>query len=576
MTHDEIGTLYQIMQSIPLDAPQHLPDAIAVVHRVLGKIAELCDVDAVFLGQTTAPSVTDQQLIVGWHRANPAPTVLETPPTLAVAVNQTRLSHPHTLHSTNTPPISELLALMQSDTVRLYPIFHTETAASLWGFFATSAPRTTHDIMLSIIARQLAALLSQAISADGRQRLERAINLINEIAPVFVREPIWEQQIHAALDILCNRLAISRAYGYLFTDRTRQQLRVGPEARRHSGLPRVVDSCLRTIPRGALPLDQVPQGVIGHPQDMPYALRDCLIEAGVCFFVAIPIELDNEWIGILALDDLEHDHPPWSDNGIEALHTVGNIMLNAYVRSQADAIRANYAKTLEERNAALQIFSALVAHDIKAPLGHISHDLDELTPTSMNLQVERIRTELQSLRDMIKRLEVLARSHAPYNPKVIEVYSAVWDAQQRLSSVIKKRNIEITMPTALPLVLGRDEWLTEVFYNLLLNAIQSFPVAHPQPCIIVSEAPTTDIKTTQIVVQDNSIGMSPERVAQLGTMFDGEHPTYDHQGLGLTLVHFLLVQMGGRVHVISKKGTGTTFWFSIPAPSRDQRATYVG
>ncbi len=118
--------------------------------------------------------------------------------------------------------------------------------------------------------------------------------------------------------------------------------------------------------------------------------------------------------------------------------------------------------------------------------------------------------------------------------------------------------------------------MIEVFYNLLLNAIQSFSPSHPDPTILIAESPSNDAGWVCIIIRDNSVGIKPERLAQVQAMFNNPHITYDNQGLGLTLVQFLVRQMGGQIGIDSVVGEGTTVWLRFPAPTPYQYRTYAG
>jgi signal transduction histidine kinase len=72
-------------------------------------------------------------------------------------------------------------------------------------------------------------------------------------------------------------------------------------------------------------------------------------------------------------------------------------------------------------------------------------------------------------------------------------------------------------------------------------------------------------------VKDNGIGIAPEfhqavfeKFCRLGEVKDEEGT-----GLGLPIVEKILEKFGGKVWVVSEKGKGATFHFTLPKTSVD-------
>jgi two-component system sporulation sensor kinase B len=73
----------------------------------------------------------------------------------------------------------------------------------------------------------------------------------------------------------------------------------------------------------------------------------------------------------------------------------------------------------------------------------------------------------------------------------------------------------------------------------------------------------------KLVVQvvDQGIGMTPEEIAQLGTIyFRSEEElvrTYKGSGLGIPVAYGIIRLLGGTIEVQSEKGKGTTYTISL-------------
>jgi signal transduction histidine kinase len=70
-------------------------------------------------------------------------------------------------------------------------------------------------------------------------------------------------------------------------------------------------------------------------------------------------------------------------------------------------------------------------------------------------------------------------------------------------------------------------------------------------------------------VEDNGIGIAPEHQSRIFQMFAriSASPAPQGVGLGLALCERLVTRMGGTIGVDSAPGTGSRFWFTLPAAS---------
>ena len=69
-----------------------------------------------------------------------------------------------------------------------------------------------------------------------------------------------------------------------------------------------------------------------------------------------------------------------------------------------------------------------------------------------------------------------------------------------------------------------------------------------------------------IGVKDNGIGIKPEHLERIFTIFKRLHGPYEYSGtgIGLAIAQKIINIHHGKIWVDSKLGKGTTFYFSIP------------
>jgi light-regulated signal transduction histidine kinase (bacteriophytochrome) len=116
----------------------------------------------------------------------------------------------------------------------------------------------------------------------------------------------------------------------------------------------------------------------------------------------------------------------------------------------------------------------------------------------------------------------------------------------------------------LPIVCADPTKLTQVFQNLLANAIK-FRKHNETPKIAVSaERMDTD---WQFSVVDNGIGLDMAYKDKIFDIFQRLHSSNEFagNGIGLSICRRIVEQHGGRLWVESELGSGTTFHFTMPA-----------
>jgi light-regulated signal transduction histidine kinase (bacteriophytochrome) len=134
-----------------------------------------------------------------------------------------------------------------------------------------------------------------------------------------------------------------------------------------------------------------------------------------------------------------------------------------------------------------------------------------------------------------------------------------------LHSSIEECHAKVTYDT-LPVVLGDESQITQVFQNLIGNGLK-FRRNEIQPKIHVS-AEKKDNKYI-FSISDNGIGMEPQYTDRIFEVFKRMHPIgeYEGAGIGLAIVKRIIERHGGRIWVESEYGVGSTFYFTIPFKS---------
>lgn len=221
-----------------------------------------------------------------------------------------------------------------------------------------------------------------------------------------------------------------------------------------------------------------------------------------------------------------------------------------------------------DRLAAMGELTAGVAHEVRNPLGIIKASVQlaresDGQPERFAEVVEVIEHEIDRLDRVIKALLDFGRPSAP-ELRPIEVKPVLEDVvlfTQRFADQADVA-IELSYGPGELWVIGDPDQLKQVFVNLVSNAVQAMTGTGGT----IQLRAWGDREYVHISVADTGPGM-PAGVAE--RVFDPFFSTRDEgTGLGLTIVHRIIDQHGGRIEVSSAEGQGTIFTVTLPACRR--------
>jgi light-regulated signal transduction histidine kinase (bacteriophytochrome) len=147
-------------------------------------------------------------------------------------------------------------------------------------------------------------------------------------------------------------------------------------------------------------------------------------------------------------------------------------------------------------------------------------------------------------------------------PRRISSEAALQSALTNLAATIAESAAVVTHDS-LPLVTMDDTQLTQVFQNLIGNAVKYRGTAAPQ--IHISAVSTTGTEWI-FSVRDNGLGIEPRYFEKIFVLFQRLHgrSEFAGTGIGLAICKKMLERLGGRIWVESEASNGSTFHFAIP------------
>jgi PAS domain S-box-containing protein len=257
--------------------------------------------------------------------------------------------------------------------------------------------------------------------------------------------------------------------------------------------------------------------------------------------------------------------------------------LDLYLRQASDFIeRCRLDQTLRQNEEALREadrrkdeFLAVLAHELRNPLAPIRYALAAAKKSAQSSEARRhaeevIERQVAHMSRLLDDLLDISRiAHGTFELRkgpadlAAVIAAAVETARPLIDS--KHHRLSLDLPKhAVPLEADPIR-LAQVFANLLINAAKyTEPGGHIELRAI--EQPHQLI----ITVRDNGIGIPPEMMPRLFTLFSQVHAAagrrQDGLGVGLSLVRGLVALHGGTVEARSEgAGRGSEFTVHLPA-----------
>jgi len=242
-------------------------------------------------------------------------------------------------------------------------------------------------------------------------------------------------------------------------------------------------------------------------------------------------------------------------------------------RKKIEEMVAVEKRNLEKVNHELDQFVHIASHDLYAPLraiGSFASILqkdcqDKLDPDSAD-SLKQIIQGAQRMTDLINDLLTLSRISKVTNPyESVNLYDLIESVKRRLQTEIEQNHTLITIQEHMPAIHCDRIKMTEVFLNLINNAIKySSKNPRVQPKIEIGMTGKQDLY--EFFIKDNGIGIDPRYHLQIFDMFKRLHSKdqYEGTGAGLYIVKTIIEEHGGSVWVESQIDAGSTFYFTIP------------
>ncbi|MDG0823004.1 MAG: HAMP domain-containing histidine kinase [Staphylococcus equorum] len=212
-----------------------------------------------------------------------------------------------------------------------------------------------------------------------------------------------------------------------------------------------------------------------------------------------------------------------------------------------------------------QHFVQNVSHEIKTPLTHIHHLLDQLKFAKSDQERERyiddiyqITTQLSELtKELLLLSEIDNGAHLEFKDHI--------ELNQLLKQIIRHEQFPANEKDLIIMsdlenieMIGNERLLHQAFQNLITNAIK-YSIQGGTIDIMLKQ----DLDSINCTITDDGQGMTEETQSRLFERFYKASNHDNSNGLGLAIAKAIFELHGGTISIVSEKNKGTTFSIEI-------------
>jgi signal transduction histidine kinase len=292
--------------------------------------------------------------------------------------------------------------------------------------------------------------------------------------------------------------------------------------------------------------------------------------------ICVPIQKNDRVLGVIEGINKEGS---FDQRDLEMLAAIAHLAAIAIENSKTHENLERTNSEILEVNRELEEFVHIVSHDLQAPLVSIGgyaklirKEIGDLLSRNSNLDtyLERIEASCGNTLRFVRRL--LDYSRLRNSSIVIDVFNplgVLGEVQEQLREEIERRGATLIHPKDFPTI----RYDRTLFHHVLLNLIQN-SLKYASPGVpgnqngedfVIEVGYHEEVYEFHFFVRDSGPGLSKDDQKKIFNIYErgGSSELTNGYGIGLAFVKKAVQMMNGTVWVESRKGSGTTFSFSV-------------
>ncbi|MFH2060365.1 MAG: ATP-binding protein [Pseudomonadota bacterium] len=229
----------------------------------------------------------------------------------------------------------------------------------------------------------------------------------------------------------------------------------------------------------------------------------------------------------------------------------------------------------QDKMASLGKLSSAVVHEINNPVAGILNlvllskrilkedDISEKQIQAFLQYLDLMETETRRISRIVTNLLVFAR-HSKIELGKFDINDLIDQSLLLNANLLKINGIRVIedLEKNLPLVMGSEDQLKQVFMNLISNAVESMQGTQ-RGKLTIETFSQQEAKTIVIRFIDNGPGIAEETIPKIFEPFFTTKKKGKGVGLGLSVVYGIIKEHGGSIYVKSSPGKGATFTITL-------------
>lgn len=263
---------------------------------------------------------------------------------------------------------------------------------------------------------------------------------------------------------------------------------------------------------------------------------------------------------------VEHTAVKWTKVEIANVIKIREQIITA-INKKAGEIRL-LNERLKRAYEELDTFSYTISHDLRTPLTSIKSYTELVIATNKSLDesgkkmLGRVVAGADKMAFLINEILKLARvGRAEVTFDEIDIVSLVDEISKEVISSLNASHVKISLGT-LPVVMGAEPLITQVFTNLISNAVK-YSAASENPEVNIEGK----IEGDEVIykISDNGIGIEVDHHDKVYELFKRMNNVkgYEGTGVGLAIVKRIVEKHNARIWFESELKVGTVFYIAF-------------
>ncbi len=427
-----------------------------------------------------------------------------------------------------------------------------------------------HAYAFGFFAKLISTALLDVDASQAARRKLSDTQLVLELARTTSETLDLDTLMSATADSLVELLDVSSCF-ILLHDEQEKVLKGRASSRGRRSIVNYIDVRLDdpTSIAAIVARDRVPIVIPDTSIDPRAKVAPRVAEFGETALAAIPIVSRGRLEGVVILDETRGPRAfsnEWIELATAMVTQVGLSITNARLyeslRKSYDELAATRAEMVKrERLAGLGELAAIVAHEVRNPLGVIynaSSSLKHLVEGSVDgmTLVKIVREECERLNQIVGDLLDFARPRQ-LSMQPEDMSRVLGEVTEALGAVPNVR-FEVAIDDDLPMLVVDRRLMRQALINVALNAVQAMP--RGGLLRLRARAPKGE-DVVVLEIADEGPGIPEATLPRIFEPFFTTKAT--GAGLGLAVVKRIVEDHGGEVFASSSE-KGTTFSFRLP------------